>query len=521
MNHCKTIALVNQKGGVGKTTSTINLGVGLASQGNKVLLVDGDPQHSLTIGLGVTDPDNLEHTLNTAMLAEIEGEPSQWETGIIHHREGVDLLPANDELAGIELRLFSAMSREQVLKSVLSHIKDRYDYILIDGMPSLGIVTVNVLVAADSVIIPSEPDFLSTKGMNLLLKTIGRVRRQINPRLKIDGIVVTKVDSRTNNAKNIIAALRTTLDGSIRVFDTEIPRSVRAAEASGEGKSIFAFDTKSRVAQAYTSLTKEVVESNLQRTTILTWKRTSGDYYDTLIDDCHVFSFGLDLTKLFSDVDAETAAETKLYDSVKFKIQNKTDGTWIIAKRNDAEGVYYVTGHTDKETDATVFTPVTMGKSYGHIIVKGLEEDTYTIIETQTANGYTLLKNAITVTISLKENTANTCNVYTKDVLGVLQNDPHYSFDGGEDLKLANIPQRALSHNYPTASATVDKNEVTMLEDNGSANAEVPLTVKNTKGFDLPKTGDHGTWMYSLVGILMMSAAAGVIVLTARKKHGR
>lgn len=260
MNHCKTIALVNQKGGVGKTTSTINLGVGLASQGNKVLLVDGDPQHSLTIGLGVTDPDNLEHTLNTAMLAEIEGEPSQWETGIIHHREGVDLLPANDELAGIELRLFSAMSREQVLKSVLSHIKDRYDYILIDGMPSLGIVTVNVLVAADSVIIPSEPDFLSTKGMNLLLKTIGRVRRQINPRLKINGIVVTKVDSRTNNAKNIIAALRTTLDGSIRVFDTEIPRSVRAAEASGEGKSIFAFDTKSRVAQAYTSLTKEVAE---------------------------------------------------------------------------------------------------------------------------------------------------------------------------------------------------------------------------------------------------------------------
>lgn len=260
MNHCKTIALVNQKGGVGKTTSTINLGVGLASQGNKVLLVDGDPQHSLTIGLGITDPDNLEHTLNTAMLAEIEGETPKWEEGIIHHREGVDLLPANDELAGIELRLFSAMSREQVLKSVLSHVKDRYDYILIDGMPSLGIVTVNVLVAADSVIIPSEPDFLSTKGMNLLLKTIGRVRRQINPRLKIDGIVVTKVDSRTNIAKNIIAALRTTLDGSIRVFDTEIPRSVRAAEASGEGKSIFAFDPKGRVAQAYTNLTKEVAE---------------------------------------------------------------------------------------------------------------------------------------------------------------------------------------------------------------------------------------------------------------------
>ena len=262
-------------------------------------------------------------------------------------------------------------------------------------------------------------------------------------------------------------------------------------------------------------------EKGNENTVILTWKRTSGDYYDTLIDDCHVFSFGLDLTKLFSDVDAETAAETKLYDSVKFKIQNKTDGTWIIAKRNDEEGVYYATGHSDKEADATVFTPVTMSKSYGHIMVKGLEEDTYTITETQTANGYTLLKNAITFTITIKENTSHTCNVYAKDVLGVLQNDPHYAFDGGEDLKLANIPQRALAHNYPTASATVDKNDVTMLEDNGSANAEVPLTVKNTKGFDLPKTGDHGTWMYSLVGILLMSTAAGVIVLTVKKKNGR
>ena len=262
-------------------------------------------------------------------------------------------------------------------------------------------------------------------------------------------------------------------------------------------------------------------EKGNENTVVLTWKRTSGDYYDTLIDDCHVFSFGMDLSKLFSDVDAETAAETKLYNSVKFKIQNKTDGCWIVAQRNDQEGVYYVTGHTDQEADATVFTPVTMGDAYGHIMVKGMEEDTYIITETQTANGYTLLKNAITVDITLKEDTTHSCNVYAKDVLGVLQNDPHYSFDGGEDLKLANIPQRALSHNYPSVSATVDKNAVTMLEDNGSANAEVPLTVKNTKGFDLPKTGDHGTWMYSLIGILMMSAAAGVIVVTTKKKHGR
>ena len=261
MNHCKTIALVNQKGGVGKTTSTLSIGVGLARAGNRVLLVDDDPQNSLTISLGIRNPDDdLESTLATAMYAEIQDTAIPWENIIIHSEEGVDLLPANVELSGVEMSLFNAMSREQVLKSVLGQVKENYDYILIDCMPSLGLMSVNALVAADSVIIPSSPDFLSTKGLNLLIRTISRVRRQINPRLKIDGILVTMVDSRTNNAKNIITALRSTLGSSIRVFDTEIPRSVRTAEASGEGKSIFAFDPKSRVAQAYTNLTKEVAE---------------------------------------------------------------------------------------------------------------------------------------------------------------------------------------------------------------------------------------------------------------------
>ena len=261
MNHCKTIALVNQKGGVGKTTSTLSIGVGLARAGNRVLLVDDDPQNSLTISLGIRNPDDdLENTLATAMYAEIQDTSIPWEDIIIHSEEGVDLLPANVELSGVEMSLFNAMSREQVLKSVLGQVKENYDYILIDCMPSLGLMSVNALVAADSVIIPSSPDFLSTKGLNLLIRTISRVRRQINPRLKIDGILVTMVDSRTNNAKNIITALRSTLGSSIRVFDTAIPRSVRAAEASGEGKSIFAFDPKSRVAQAYTNLTKEVAE---------------------------------------------------------------------------------------------------------------------------------------------------------------------------------------------------------------------------------------------------------------------
>lgn len=169
MNHCKTIAIVNQKGGVGKTTSTVNLGVGLAQAGNRVLLVDDDPQHSLTISLGIRNADDdLDTTLATAMQAEIRDESVPWEEGIIHSGEGVDLLPANIELSGVEMSLFNAMSREQVLKSVLSRVKENYDYILIDCMPSLGLMSINALVAADSVIIPSAPDFLSTKGLNRL-----------------------------------------------------------------------------------------------------------------------------------------------------------------------------------------------------------------------------------------------------------------------------------------------------------------------------------------------------------------
>ncbi len=160
MNHCKTIAIVNQKGGVGKTTSTVNLGVGLAQAGNRVLLVDDDPQHSLTISLGIRNADDeLDITLATAMQAEIRDESVPWEKGIIHSHEGVDLLPANIELSGVEMSLFNAMSREQVLKSVLSRVKENYDYILIDCIPSLGLMSINALAAADSVIIPSARTF--------------------------------------------------------------------------------------------------------------------------------------------------------------------------------------------------------------------------------------------------------------------------------------------------------------------------------------------------------------------------
>lgn len=251
---------------------------------------------------------------------------------------------------------------------------------------------------------------------------------------------------------------------------------------------------------------------------VLTWKRTSSDYYDTLIDDAHVYSFGINLTKQFSDVDGETANDTNLFKKVKFKIKNKTDGYWLVAEYSETEGVYYVTGHTDKEKDATIFRPVTVDGKPGHIVVKGCEDDEYIITEIATASGYTLLKDDITVTISADTDKARVCDIYAKDVLGVLQNNPHYAFDGGLDLKLANIPQKQLAHNFLTGSAKVDGNKVTMIEDNGSANSEAPLTVVNTAGFDLPQTGDRGTWMYSVVGVLLMVASIGAAIIVLRKK---
>ena len=195
----------------------------------------------------------------------LRDKPFDPKEGILRHEEGVDLMPANIELSGMEVSLVNAMSRETVLKQYLDMVKKDYDYILLDCMPSLGMLTINALAASDSVLIPVQAQYLSAKGLEQLLQTIAKVRRQINPKLKIDGILLAMVDNRTNYAKEIAALLRDTYGGKLKVFDTEIPHSVRAAEISAEGKSIFAHDPHGKVAQAYENLTKEVLQLEKQR----------------------------------------------------------------------------------------------------------------------------------------------------------------------------------------------------------------------------------------------------------------
>ena len=233
-------------------------------------------------------------------------------------------------------------------------------------------------------------------------------------------------------------------------------------------------------------------------TVVLTWRRTNSNYYDTLVDDAHVYSYVIELTKEFSDGRGN-------FSKVNFKARNTTDNYWLVA-RKDSDGVYYATGHVAAEADATVFVP---NATTGKLAIYGCEDDTYVLTETQTANGYTLLRDNITIVITAKEDESRPCGIYGKDVLGLVQNDPRYrTFEGYKEL----------AHNLISATATVDGKAVTMQAVNGSANALVPLTVINTRGPEIPRTGDNGVWMYGVIGAALILASVAVFYLALRKR---
>ena len=270
----QVIAIVNQKGGVAKTTTTVNLAAALSEHGEKVLCIDLDPQANLTMSLGCQTPDELPYTMADVIDQAIAENPIDPMQGVIHHPEGIDLMPSSIQLSGYETVLINEYGRENMLRQYVDAARPFYDHILIDCQPSLIILTINALVAADSVLIPTQPQFFSAKGLELLFQTYSKVQRKMNPDLKVEGVLVTMMDRRPNFTRDVVGLIRSTYGGSVKVFDSEIPMSVRAIECGAEGKSILAHDPKGKVAEAYRNLASEVI-NNAQREKCRAYQHTT------------------------------------------------------------------------------------------------------------------------------------------------------------------------------------------------------------------------------------------------------
>ena len=255
---CKVISISNQKGGVAKTTSAVNLGIGLAKLGSKVLCIDSDSQGNLSVSLGIAEPDSLDYTL-ADILRDTINEIEIGRKGILHHKEYIDFIPANIDLSDMEIQLINTIGRETILRQYIEQIKDYYDYIIIDCSPNLGMITINALTCADSIVIPVQASYLPLKGLQMLIKTIMKIKRQLNPKLEIEGILITMVDGRTNYSKEIIQLLKNEYGDTIRIFKNVIPRSIKQDETTVSGNSIYKYAKNSKVAKSYESFVSEIV----------------------------------------------------------------------------------------------------------------------------------------------------------------------------------------------------------------------------------------------------------------------
>ena len=270
------IAVSNQKGGVGKTTSTLNLGAALREMGKSVLLVDLDPQGSLTVAAGVVDVDAISLSIGDLLMARAQGAPQDITRAIIQTPAGLDMVPGNGMLSAAELTLATAMARESALLATLKPALERYDYILIDCLPSLGLIAINALRASDGVVIPVQADFLAVQGLAQILETIGAVREQLNPALVVYGVLLTMVDLHNSHSQRVVATVRHSLKGLVPVFDTEIIQHVAYKEAAEQGRTILQHKSRGAPADTYRHLAREVAQAAGDRSVVDVEPRRGG-----------------------------------------------------------------------------------------------------------------------------------------------------------------------------------------------------------------------------------------------------